>query len=380
MHGQGGSLLFEENPATTTDYLYLLDKPFGKVEDGEVYYYATDHLGTVTAITDAAGQAVWKDDATPFGENTGTIGTRQDALRFTGKSYDAETGLWYFNARWYDGTTGRFITEDPAKDGLSWYVYAGNNPLKFIDPSGLAKFFYNEKDEYQTTVEKGDTLSKISEEYYGSAKYTDALAAANDIKNRDKIQTGQNLKMPYISELVGDEEFDTNYSQYMKDETVMLNNMNESFSEYMGVEQSELPVFSQNNKRSANILDVIKLPMIGLDKAANDNPAIRTAIGAAQIASFAEFPSKTTGFLAYDGIVRMASGLSELSVEVTTGKDVPTPSIVNSGSILDLTLNGLVNKYSGKLFEKTVDTYTTIKGFQSGDIYGGAYGTYDLLH
>ena len=74
MHGQGGSLLFEENPATTTDYLYLLDKPFGKVEDGEVYYYATDHLGTVTAITDAAGQAVWKDDATPFGENTGQSG------------------------------------------------------------------------------------------------------------------------------------------------------------------------------------------------------------------------------------------------------------------------------------------------------------------
>ena len=130
MHGQGGSLLFEENPATTTDYLYLLDKPFGKVEDGEVYYYATDHLGTVTAITDAAGQAVWKDDATPFGENTGIIGTRQDALRFTGKSYD-------------DGTTGRFITEDPAKDGLSWYVYAGNNPVGWIDPSGLEDVPFN---------------------------------------------------------------------------------------------------------------------------------------------------------------------------------------------------------------------------------------------
>ena len=47
------------------------------------------------------------------------------------------TGLYYFNARWYDPKLGKFITEDPARDGINWYVYVLNNPLRFIDPSGL---------------------------------------------------------------------------------------------------------------------------------------------------------------------------------------------------------------------------------------------------
>ena len=41
-------------------------------------------------------------------------------------------------ARYYQPTTGRFTQEDPAKDGLNWYTYAANNPIMFIDPSGLS--------------------------------------------------------------------------------------------------------------------------------------------------------------------------------------------------------------------------------------------------
>lgn len=48
-----------------------------------------------------------------------------------------EEGLYYFNARWYDPELGRFITEDPIKDGLNWYAYVSNNPLNKIDPTGL---------------------------------------------------------------------------------------------------------------------------------------------------------------------------------------------------------------------------------------------------
>jgi RHS repeat-associated protein len=53
----------------------------------------------------------------------------------------AKTGqsAYYFNARWYDPETGRFISEDPVRDGALWYAYCANNPLTMTDPSGLAE-------------------------------------------------------------------------------------------------------------------------------------------------------------------------------------------------------------------------------------------------
>ena len=58
------------------------------------------------------------------------------SLSLSGK-IDAATGLYYYNARWYDAQTGRFISEDPARDGQNWYIYTSNNPIKYIDPTGM---------------------------------------------------------------------------------------------------------------------------------------------------------------------------------------------------------------------------------------------------
>ena len=56
------------------------------------------------------------------------------------------TGQYYFNARWYDPNLGRFTTEDPIKSGLNWYVYANNNPLRFVDPTGLELYLASGSD------------------------------------------------------------------------------------------------------------------------------------------------------------------------------------------------------------------------------------------
>ncbi len=70
----------------------------------------------------------------------------KDSAIYTGKQLDDPTGLYYFNARYYDPNLGRFISEDSAKDGANWYSYCSNNPLKYVDPSGkvydLADVFF----------------------------------------------------------------------------------------------------------------------------------------------------------------------------------------------------------------------------------------------
>lgn len=60
----------------------------------------------------------------------------KDPVTFTGKQQDDPTGLYYFNARYYDPNLGRFISEDPVRDGANWYIYCANNPLRYVDPTG----------------------------------------------------------------------------------------------------------------------------------------------------------------------------------------------------------------------------------------------------
>jgi RHS repeat-associated protein len=55
-----------------------------------------------------------------------------------GHPTDAETGLVYMRARYYEPWTGRFLSEDPARDGRNWSTYCDNNPVRLTDPTGRA--------------------------------------------------------------------------------------------------------------------------------------------------------------------------------------------------------------------------------------------------
>ncbi|MDR3150729.1 MAG: RHS repeat-associated core domain-containing protein [Candidatus Peribacteria bacterium] len=65
----------------------------------------------------------------------------------------------YFNARYYSSELGRFISRDPIgiADDVNLYVYVGNNPLKWVDPSGMLKKFINN---IIVNIEKGGTITK----------------------------------------------------------------------------------------------------------------------------------------------------------------------------------------------------------------------------
>ena len=54
-----------------------------------------------------------------------------------GYQEDPDTGLRLLGHRYYDSSTGRFLTRDPIKDGRNWYAYCANNPVTFYDADGL---------------------------------------------------------------------------------------------------------------------------------------------------------------------------------------------------------------------------------------------------
>ena len=70
---------------------------------------------------------------------TASAGALSNPFQFTGREFDQETTIYFDRARYYDPATGRFVSEDPIgfTGGQDFYVYVGNSPTGFIDPSGL---------------------------------------------------------------------------------------------------------------------------------------------------------------------------------------------------------------------------------------------------
>jgi RHS repeat-associated protein len=111
--------------------------------DGEVSYLHTDHLGTVSAVTDDNGDEIARTLNLPFGEVRWQSGASPTDYSFTGQKLDASTGLHCYGARYYSSAVGRFTSSDTVVPGVSpqalnHYSYAYNNPLVYSDPSGHA--------------------------------------------------------------------------------------------------------------------------------------------------------------------------------------------------------------------------------------------------
>jgi len=116
---------------------------------GEVfYYYYTDHLGSSNITTDRSGNVIQHYEYKAFGAEryvqNNAAGHPEYNLthRFTGQVLDEDTGLYFYNARYYDPELGRFTQADtlvPNADDpqtLNRYAYCGNNPVKYVDPTG----------------------------------------------------------------------------------------------------------------------------------------------------------------------------------------------------------------------------------------------------
>ena len=105
-------------------------------------YFHPDHLGSTSVLTNAQGVAEEHNSYRPYGQLHTHTGTSDVAYKYTGQERDPSTGLYFYNARYYDPVLGRFISPDTIVESplhpqtLNRYAYAGNNPVLYNDPTG----------------------------------------------------------------------------------------------------------------------------------------------------------------------------------------------------------------------------------------------------
>jgi RHS repeat-associated protein len=92
------------------------------------------------ALVDSSGNLTTQYTYDPSGNTTATGSASSNAFQYTGRENDAN-GIYYYRARYYSPTFGRFLSEDPAGfsgSGPNLYGYAGGDPISSSDPTGLA--------------------------------------------------------------------------------------------------------------------------------------------------------------------------------------------------------------------------------------------------
>jgi RHS repeat-associated protein len=122
------------------EYLYGpgIDTVLALTKGGKVDYYSTAALGSVSLLSDGAGNVDSSYVTDVWGRQVGTSGTSTNAFGYTGREFN-EDGTYYYRARYYDPRIGRFTSEDPAYYVGELYAYVDNAPVVRRDPTGLGK-------------------------------------------------------------------------------------------------------------------------------------------------------------------------------------------------------------------------------------------------
>ncbi len=116
-----------------------VDEHLSELRSSTASYYEQDGLESVSSLSSSAGILANTYNYDSFGNLIASSGTLVNPFQYTGRDYDAETGLRYYRARYYDPHAGRFASEDPARfsGGFDFYGYVKNDPVDFMDPTGL---------------------------------------------------------------------------------------------------------------------------------------------------------------------------------------------------------------------------------------------------
>lgn len=133
------------NLGTTTVRVLQWDRhPSATVQDAQVRFGLSDHLGSSTLETGEQGQRISQESYYPYGGTAWWAAKNASEasykfIRYSGKERDA-SGLYYYGFRYYAPWLCRWISPDPAGDidGLNLYAMVGGNPVTDADEQGLA--------------------------------------------------------------------------------------------------------------------------------------------------------------------------------------------------------------------------------------------------
>ncbi|WP_433913282.1 RHS repeat-associated core domain-containing protein [Bacteroides cellulosilyticus] len=204
------------NTTTTTDYcgnvvyengvqkLLLTDAGYITLSDKKYHYYLQDHQGNNRVIVDQTGQKEEVNHYYPFGGTFASADGNVQAYKYNGKELDTKKGLnWYdYGARQYDPALGRFTAVDPLTEKyyeMSPYTYCGNNPIKYIDPTGMFYTGYtvNEKGHIKIVSDEGGN--------YYDVLYNESSYSVKTVKNYDTSgdKTGIKISKGILNERAG---------------------------------------------------------------------------------------------------------------------------------------------------------------------------------
>jgi len=225
-----GHRIQKNAPSGTTVYVYdpfgNLAQEYGTPTDTGTKYITADHLGSTRLETDYTGAVSKCYDYLPFGEEIGNgTGNRTSSCfggshypsspdvlsnKFASKERDAETGLDYFQTRYFSSAQGRYTSTDPLmasakpSNPQTWnrYAYGLNNPLRFIDPDGMAEISVEDcqKDSKCTVVAVNVIMDKNANNGKGLTK--DQMAQFNKVLQGAKSDLGNGniaLQVSYTS-------------------------------------------------------------------------------------------------------------------------------------------------------------------------------------
>ena len=145
----GDQMVEEVTNGVTISYLYgnNIDEALQMKRGVDLFYYHTNHLGSIMALSDNNGQLTEYVDYDVYGMPSFYNAAREDigqssvnnSILFTGREYDSSVGIYHYRARNQHPSIGRFMQKDSLiyVDGMNDLSYVINNPINYIDPYGF---------------------------------------------------------------------------------------------------------------------------------------------------------------------------------------------------------------------------------------------------